>query len=146
MSGHMEYRHELVARFPAKPDQGVLYVSMEFASAMHYCMCGCGEHVITPLTPTDWRVIYDGETMSLAPSVGNWSMQCQSHYWLDCGRVRWAARWTPEKIAAGRAHDRLAKARQFGEAPVVELRPDVADDPRRGWQFRLLERLRNRRG
>lgn len=140
----MQYRHELVERFPDDPQQGVLYVSMEFASAIHRCMCGCGEPVITPLTPTDWRVTYDGETMSLAPSVGNWSMQCQSHYWLDGGTVRWAARWTPEQIAAGRARDRLAKAREFGEAPVVEEGPDVGVHPRRRWWGRLLERLRNR--
>jgi hypothetical protein len=112
---------------------------MEFATAMHCCMCGCGEPVITPLTPTDWRLTYDGETMSLAPSVGNWSMRCQSHYWLDNGLVRWSGRWTPEQIAAGRAHDRLAKAQAVGEAIELDAAPVQRRETR--WS-RLRERFR----
>lgn len=111
------YTDELVERFPDEPQEGVLYVSMEYATALHLCMCGCGESVITPLTPTDWRMTYDGETISLAPSVGNWSMACQSHYWLEVGRVRWSERWSAKQIAAGRDRDRLAKAHAFNEAP-----------------------------
>jgi hypothetical protein len=118
------YTHEFVERFPDDPGEGVLYVSMEFGTAMHLCMCGCAEPVITPLTPTDWRVTYDGETMSVAPSVGNWSMGCRSHYWLDSGRVRWSGRWTPGQVAAGRARDRLAKARAFGESPEMSTAPE----------------------
>lgn len=119
------YTATLVKRFPDQPQEGVLYVSMEFATALHLCMCGCGEPVITPLTPTDWRVTYDGETMSLAPSVGNWSMACQSHYWLEGGRVRWSGRWSAEQIAAGRARDRLAKAHAFDEAsPASDPAPE----------------------
>lgn len=117
MSGRAHYTHELVERFPDEPDEGVLYVSMEFATAMHLCMCGCGETVVTPLTATDWRITYDGETVSLAPSVGNWSMRCESHYWLQDGRVRWSGRWSAERIAAGRARDRRVKAHSYGEAP-----------------------------
>lgn len=143
MTGQAHYTHELVGRFPDEPHHGVLYVSMEFASAMHRCMCGCGESVITPLTPTDWRMTYDGETMSLAPSVGNWSMACQSHYWLDRGRVRWSGRWTPEQVAAGRARDRLAKARAFGESPEPNYAtlPELQQKRRERWLLTLLSRL-----
>ncbi|MGN5478201.1 DUF6527 family protein [Cupriavidus basilensis] len=36
--------------------------------------------VVTPFTPTDWRMTYDGATVSLHPSVGNWNQRCRSHY------------------------------------------------------------------
>jgi Family of unknown function (DUF6527) len=137
------YTHELVVSFPDEPRDGVLYVSIKFATAMHRCMCGCGEQVITPLTPTDWRLTYNGETVSLAPSIGNWSMRCQSHYWLDDGHVRWAGRWTLEQISAGRAHDRLTKAQAFGEAIEPDGAPALARQ-RELWWRRLRERLRPR--
>jgi hypothetical protein len=140
VSVRAHYTHELVERFPDEPVEGVLYVSMEFATTMHLCMCGCGETVITPLTPTDWRITYDGETVSLAPSVGNWSMRCESHYWLQDGRVRWSGRWSVEQIAAGRAHDRRVKAHSYGEAPDdVALQLDVPEHPPA--VKRLLRRL-----
>lgn len=142
MSGRAGYTHELVDRFPDEPHDGVLYVSLPFATAMHRCMCGCGEPVITPLTPTDWQVTYDGETMSLAPSVGNWSMRCQSHYWLKNGRVRWSGRWTTEQITTGRARDRLAKARAFGEPPEIGAAPESETKRRERWWLRLRKRLR----
>lgn len=136
------YSYELVERFPDEPDAGVLYVSMGFATATHRCMCGCGEPVITPLTPTDWRITFDGETMSLAPSLGNWSMACRSHYWLQEGRVRWSGRWSAEQISAGRYRDRRAKAQAYGEGPVgADSAPTKAARQAPRWR-RLLKRLR----
>ncbi len=48
---------------------------------------------------------YDGETVSLDPSVGNWEYECMSHYWIDRGRIRWAPAWTREEIENGRLTD-----------------------------------------
>lgn len=107
--------HELVETFPAEPTDGVLYVSMPYASAMHRCLCGCGEEVVTPFGPTDWKMTFDGESVSLHPSIGNWSLSCQSHYWITEGEVHWSRRWSAEQIAAGRARDRHVKASAFGE-------------------------------
>lgn len=47
-------------------------------------------------------MVFSGETVSLRPSVGNWSYPCQSHYWLRRGRVEWALTWTADEIAARR--------------------------------------------
>jgi hypothetical protein len=66
-----------------------------------------------PLTPVDWRVTYDGETISLDPSIGNWSLDCRSHYWIRRGRVEWAPAWSDEKIAEGRSQHRGLRARFF---------------------------------
>jgi hypothetical protein len=62
--------------------------------------------VVTPLSPVDWTLTFDGKTVSLDPSIGSWDLPCQSHYWIKRGVVRWAARWSREEIESGRARDR----------------------------------------
>jgi hypothetical protein len=62
---------------------GVLYVSPGYATVTHLCCCGCGAEVVTPLSPTDWKLTFDGVAISLSPSVGNWSLPCRSHYFID---------------------------------------------------------------
>ena len=107
------YRHEFVRSFPERLEDGVLYVSVEFGNTAHRCMCGCGSEVYARLSPGDWLMVYDGETVSLDPSIGNWSFPCQSHYWLERGRVNWAAQWSREQIEQGRALSRMRKARHY---------------------------------
>jgi Family of unknown function (DUF6527) len=36
------------------------------------------------------RKIFDGRSISLDPSIGNWGFQCRSHYWIKNNRVVWA--------------------------------------------------------
>ncbi|KAA3435923.1 DUF6527 family protein [Rufibacter hautae] len=108
-----DLKHEFVEFIPRLLEDGILYVSMTYATAAHNCCCGCGNKVITPLTPTDWKLTYNGESISITPSIGNWSFPCQSHYWIKWGRIKWSGQWSPEEIAAGRDRDRLAKKVQF---------------------------------
>lgn len=91
-----------VDTFPERLDDGVLYVSIEFRTTMHLCACGCGNSVVLPLRPTAWSITYDGKSVSMRPSVGNWSFPCQSHYWIRNGNVVWARQWTAVQIEAGR--------------------------------------------
>ena len=37
------------------------------------CCCGCGEEVVTPFSPAQWQMSFDGEAVSLHPSIGNWN-------------------------------------------------------------------------
>lgn len=104
--------HEFVDHFPDALDDGVLYVSLPFASVAHRCCCGCGNEVVTPLTPYDWQVTFDGESISLAPSIGNWSFACESHYWIKRGHVRWAPRMTRQEIASGRLRSRRDRSQR----------------------------------
>jgi hypothetical protein len=115
------FAHEFVDHIPEELVEGFVFVSMAYATAAHKCACGCGNEVITPLTPTDWQLIFDGESISLRPSIGNWNFPCQSHYWLDRNRVRWAPRWTRKQIEAGRARDRLAKLRAGGMRASADI-------------------------
>jgi hypothetical protein len=100
---------EFVTSIPKRLEDRTLYVSMDYATVAHKCCCGCGLEVVTPLSPTDWKLTYDGVSVSLHPSIGNWSFPCKSHYWIDKSKIRWAERWTQEQINAGRALDRCAK-------------------------------------
>lgn len=101
---------QFVESFPAKLEQGELYLAMAFATAAHLCACGCGTKVITPLSPTDWQMSFDGENVSLKPSVGNWTFPCRSHYWVRSGRIEWAGDMSQEEIKAGRERDAERKA------------------------------------
>lgn len=105
--------HEFVEFIPEQLVEGVVYVSIPYATVVHRCCCGCGNEVVTPLSPGQWSLLYDGRTISLDWSVGNWSLPCESHYWIDRDRVVWAPRWSKERIALGRASDRRALDRLF---------------------------------
>ena len=78
MLKHGSLEHRFVEDLPDDVRPGVLYVSMEYGTAAHRCCCGCGEEVVTPFTPTGWKMTYDGETVSLKPSVGNWTLDGRS--------------------------------------------------------------------
>nr|WP_321982920.1 DUF6527 family protein [uncultured Cohaesibacter sp.] len=101
---------------------------MEYATSAHSCCCGCGEEVVTPFTPTDWKMTYNGETISLHPSIGNWMLKCRSHYVIRQGMVIEAGPWSQEQVEAECRRDRAAKRRFYRssvqEQKNVELSPD----------------------
>jgi len=116
MMRYQRLEHRFVDRVPRQLEPGVLYISLQHGTAIHSCCCGCGEEVVTPLTPTDWRMTYDGETVSLQPSIGNWQLECRSHYVINRGRVVEAGSWTQKQVLAEQARDKRAKAAHYGTA------------------------------
>ncbi|GAB2889991.1 hypothetical protein GCM10027074_67880 [Streptomyces deserti] len=110
--------HEFVDYIPEHIAPGVLYVSLPYATVVHQCCCGCGHRTVTPLSPSDWQLTFDGEAISLNPSIGNWSYPCQSHYWIRRNTAHWAPRWTAEKITA----NRTAQQRPAPEHPSLASR------------------------
>ena len=108
--------HEFVEFIPEELQGGTLYISMAYSTVAHACFCGCGKKVVTPLSPTDWNLIYDGRSITLNPSIGNWNLECSSHYWIRRSKVIWAPQWSQEEIDAGRLHDRLEKKRYYKSA------------------------------
>lgn len=98
----MKIKLQRVHYMPKELKPGVLYVSEDFGVAAHLCACGCGSKIRTPLGPTDWALEETDSGPSLSPSVGNWQLACQSHYWIYRGRIRWARKWTSKEIVAGR--------------------------------------------
>ena len=93
---------KLVQYAPKTLEPGILYVSEEFGAALHLCACGCGAKISTPLGVTEWKFENSQTGPSLDPSVGNWQLPCQSHYWISKGEVVWCGIWSQEQIKAGR--------------------------------------------
>ncbi|MDR3714754.1 MAG: DUF6527 family protein [Puia sp.] len=98
---------------PDALENGMLYISMEYATTIHLCPCGCGNQVITPLSPTDWNLSYDGETVTLYPSIGNWNFPCRSHYWIRKSKIVRAPGWSDSKVNEGRKKDKKKKRAFF---------------------------------
>jgi hypothetical protein len=119
MIRHLSLEHRFVRNVPRELEPGILYISMDYATAVHSCCCGCGERVVTPFTPTDWRMTFDGESISLHPSVGNWNQSCRSHYIVQRGRVLEAGPWSQDRILVERLRDKAAKAAHYGSETKV---------------------------
>jgi hypothetical protein len=142
--------HRFVAEIPEKLDNGLLYISMQYATAVHLCCCGCGHEVVTPLSPAQWQMTFDGESVSLQPSIGSWSLRCRSHYVIQRGRIIEAGQWSEEEVTLGRAHDKQARTAYYSSAmaPVrgSEHTPSTPErPPRKGWVTKLREWLGGRR-
>jgi hypothetical protein len=114
--------HKFVKFIPETLEEGTLYVSMEHEVVIHKCCCGCGSEVVTPLSPTDWKLTFDGRSITLYPSIGNWGFECRSHYWIRANSVQWSTLWSTGEIEAGRAADRLAKKEYFGGPGAMDDR------------------------
>ncbi|GAA4368842.1 hypothetical protein GCM10023185_41950 [Hymenobacter saemangeumensis] len=124
MKSPQKLEPEFVDFIPSQVDDGKLYVSMQYGTVVHNCCCGCGNKVVTPLTPNDWKLTYDGESVSISPSIGNWSFPCQSHYWIRRSSIEWSGKWSIEKIEMGRQLDREKKKKRYAALPqpaVAEL-------------------------
>lgn len=106
--------YRFVEYIPRDIPKGVIYISTAFSTAIHKCCCGCEQEVVTPFSRTDWQLTFDGESISLDPSIGNWSFDCKSHYWIKHNKVIWAPRWTKKQIEYCRKRDELNKERYYG--------------------------------
>lgn len=115
---------------PSDLEAGRLYVSMTYATASHLCACDCGRRVVTPLSPTDWVLTFDGR-VTLSPSIGNGQYACGSHYLIRNNGVQWCRPMTRDAAVDALARD------VHGRATSAAARPTT-------WLGRLLRRLRSR--
>jgi hypothetical protein len=138
--------HRFVEFIPRELEPGIVYVSVEYATVVHACACGCGERVVTALSPVDWVLTYDGETISLSPSIGSSSLPCRSHYWITANRVEWAASLSPHQVELTRRRDRRDRERWFqGESTTSAKGPAVrVEVPTRGIWRRVVDWLLRR--
>ena len=123
----MTLQHKFVEHVPDVMEPGILYVSFTYCTAMHLCVCGCCNEVVTPISPVDWQLKFDAKSVSLSPSIGNWNFECRSHYWIVKNKVRYAGNWDDDQVAQGRANERSRKDKYFGEKPVPENKEKVVD-------------------
>lgn len=108
--------HEFVEFIPDNLEEGIIYVSTKYKIVAHNCCCGCGIEVVTPLSPTDWKLTFDGDSITLYPSIGNWNFECKSHYWIENNKIKWSYNWSDEEIKASRAKDEKLKKEYYQAA------------------------------
>jgi hypothetical protein len=144
-----EITHEFVEFVPAEVEEGKLYVSIPYATSVHLCACGCGNKVVTPISPAAWRLIYDGDSVSLYPSIGSWEFPCQSHYWIRRNRVEWSRQWSSREIEIGRRRDEGDLARYY-DKPLTRSSSPGSSTPTPGrlgtshrkWSARIRQLIR----
>ena len=79
----MKYmKHKFIEHIPENLENGIIYISIEHCVVIHKCACGCGKEVVTPISRNGWQLSFDGETVTLNPSIGNWNLKCKSHYFI----------------------------------------------------------------
>lgn len=84
MSREVEIIPEYVHFVPEKKQERILYISKEYRTAIHLCLCGCGNLTVTPITGDaagGWDLIEEDGKVSLYPSIGNQKI-CGAHYWI----------------------------------------------------------------
>lgn len=125
-------QYKFVHSIPDQIEELTLYISVEYRTAIHKCICGCGNEVVTPFSPTDWEFSYDGESVSLSPSIGNWSFDCQSHYWIVKNKIRHASKWDRNEIEYNRKVDKKNKNGFYSEKNLksskVEKKIIISDE------------------
>jgi hypothetical protein len=119
----LQLEHKFVKSVPRELESGVLYISLDYSTVVHSCCCGCGEEVVTPLSPTDWNMTFDGVSVSLSPSVGNWNLKCRSHYVIRRNEVIQAGSWSQEKIDLERMRDKHSKAKYYDAGSSQHMPP-----------------------
>lgn len=141
--GHIE--PEFVEFIPPELVEGKLYVSMTYATTVHLCACGCRTKVVLPLSPAEWQMFFDGDTVSLTPSVGNWEFPCRSHYVIRNNVIRWATPWTQEQVEAGRRRDQADLDSYFASRGTATNREQSTYETphRKGWLGRMRRLFRS---
>ena len=132
--------HKFVEFIPDELQEGVLYISLKYATVVHRCFCGCGREVVTPISPTDWNLSVVGSTVSLAPSIGNWGFPCRSHYWIRKNRVQWCGDLPQSLIDAGRARDKMAKSDYYANRAKTLNFMENSEGPSKGLQLKSGQR------
>lgn len=81
----MTLQHRFVNFIPEQIEAGILYISLEYSTVIHKCICGCGIEAVTPISPTSWQMKFDGKSISIYPSIENFP--CKTHYWITNSMV-----------------------------------------------------------
>jgi hypothetical protein len=127
--------HRFVEFIPDVIEERTLYISIKYCTVVHKCICGCGNEVVTPLSPTDWEIRFNGKTVSLNPSIGNWNFDCKSHYWISNNKVILAEQWSKIKIERNRRNDKLEKDIYFND--IIDLKETKKTNSKKSFKNRI---------
>jgi hypothetical protein len=60
--------------------QDLVYISKEYKTAVHLCLCGCGNLAVTPLNANGWTLTERDGKVSFTPSILNNNCPNRYHY------------------------------------------------------------------
>lgn len=108
---------KFVERIPANSEElvpGYIYICAKHRTVVHRCPCGCDGLSEFVLSPTRFRMTFDGDSVTFSPSVGNAYLSCRSHYWIRGNRVEWCPPMGDWEIgrAREREHREILEARR----------------------------------
>lgn len=71
--------------------EGKLYISEKYKTAIHLCACGCKGKTVTPLINGEWSLVKTNNLVTLRPSIGNWSGEntYHAHYYITNNKIEW---------------------------------------------------------
>lgn len=85
----VEIKPVYVEFIPDELEEKTFYISEEYGTIMHNCLCGCGAKTVTPIDAVingvdhGWKLIKEkDDKISMTPSIANYQMPCKSHYIL----------------------------------------------------------------
>ena len=134
---------EFVDEISRELDPGKLYVCGRYRAVKHLVCVRLRRRDQHPLHPTGWTLICDGVSVSLWPSIGNWSEKCQSHYWIRNNKIHWASKWSRRKILKTRKARDLELKQYFSANAYPETNHSMPKALRwplslRGWAHTTL--------
>jgi hypothetical protein len=65
------------------------------------CACERGQEVWMKIRPDRHHLTWNGESVSITPSVGNGRLRCRAHYWMHRSQVVSVPEPTAEDDAGG---------------------------------------------
>ena len=72
-------------------------------------------------------MIFDGETVSLHPSIGSFKLDCKSHYYISRGVVEWSGAWSDKRVATARRHDESEKREYYKNRQKIAVKSEMSD-------------------
>ena len=99
---------KFVERIHAKSEElmsGIIYICAKHRTVVHRCPCGCDGLSEFVLSPTRFRMSYDGDSVTFSPSVGNAYLRCRSHYWIRGNQVEWCPPMQDSEIVRARERE-----------------------------------------
>lgn len=103
------FQHKFCENVPENLEEDIVYVSISFCTSIHLCPCGCKNEIVVKFSPVDWKITFDGDSISIYPSIGNWGLNCKSHYWIRNNKVIWAETWSTRKVIYSRKQNEKIK-------------------------------------
>ena len=103
---------------PGRPPAGEFLISIKYGMGVLRCPCGCGNTMDVNIEPHRWSIKWDGEHISVCPSISSDWMGCRSHYWVRRNRIVWGypiSRTAEEKKEKeeAKARERIYKPKSF---------------------------------